>query len=52
LRHGSDLLEELIRTDGLVVVGAECSLESGVVTFFDSVPAGRSPEAGPALESW
>jgi carbonic anhydrase len=35
LRHGSELLEELIRTDGLVVVGAEYSLESGVVTFFD-----------------
>jgi carbonic anhydrase len=35
LRHGSELLEELIRTDSLVVVGAEYSLESGVVTFFD-----------------
>ncbi len=35
LRHGSDLLEQLIRTDGLRVVGAEYSLESGVVTFFD-----------------
>ena len=39
LRHGSALLEELIRKDGLVVVGAEYSLESGVVTFFDGVPA-------------
>src|SRR5262249_38331014 len=35
LRHGSDLLERLIRKEGLVVVGAEYSLESGVVTFFD-----------------
>jgi carbonic anhydrase len=35
LRHGSELLEQLIRTDGLVVVGAEYSLETGVVTFFD-----------------
>jgi len=35
LRHGSELLEELIRTDGLRVVGAEYSLETGVVTFFD-----------------
>ena len=35
LRHGSELLEELITTDGLMVVGAEYSLESGVVTFFD-----------------
>jgi carbonic anhydrase len=38
LRHGSELLERLIRKDGLVVVGAEYSLESGVVTFFDGVP--------------
>jgi carbonic anhydrase len=35
LRHGSELLEELIRTDGLRVVGAEYSLETSVVTFFD-----------------
>jgi carbonic anhydrase len=38
LRHGSDLLEDLIRKDGLLVVGAEYSLETGVVTFFDGVP--------------
>lgn len=38
LRHGSELLEELIGKDGLLVVGAEYSLESGVVTFFDGVP--------------
>jgi carbonic anhydrase len=38
LRHGSELLERLIRNDGLVVVGAEYSLESGAVTFFDGVP--------------
>jgi carbonic anhydrase len=38
LRHGSELLERLIREDGLLVVGAEYSLESGVVTFFDGVP--------------
>jgi carbonic anhydrase len=37
LRHGSELLERLIREDGLLVVGAEYSLESGVVTFFDGV---------------
>jgi len=35
LRHGSELLERLIRKDGLRVVGAEYSLETGVVTFFD-----------------
>ncbi len=39
LRHGSPLLEDLIRTDGLLVVGAEYSLETGVVDFFDGVPA-------------
>ncbi|MBT5218680.1 MAG: carbonic anhydrase, partial [Woeseia sp.] len=37
LRHGSDLLEKLIRDDGLVVVGAEYSLSSGLVEFFDGV---------------
>ena len=35
LRHGSELLEELGRTDGLLVVGAEYSLDTGVVTFFE-----------------
>lgn len=35
LRHGSDILEQLIRDDGLKVVGAEYSLESGEVEFFD-----------------
>jgi carbonic anhydrase len=37
LRHGSELLEQLIRTDGLRVIGAEYSLESGVVEFFEDV---------------
>ncbi len=36
LRHGSKVLEELIQNDGLVVVGAEYSLETGVVDFFDA----------------
>ncbi|MFZ1909611.1 MAG: carbonic anhydrase, partial [Burkholderiales bacterium] len=35
LRHGSSLLEQLIQADGLLVVGAEYSLETGVVDFFD-----------------
>jgi carbonic anhydrase len=38
LRHGSELLEELIRKEGLLVVGAEYSLETGVVSFFDGLP--------------
>ncbi len=39
LRHGSELLERLIRDDALLVVGAEYSLKTGVVNFFDGVPA-------------
>jgi carbonic anhydrase len=38
LRHGSDVLEQLIQDEGLVVVGAEYSLETGLVEFFDGVP--------------
>jgi carbonic anhydrase len=33
LRHGSDIIENLIRNSGLMVVGAEYSLETGVVEF-------------------
>jgi carbonic anhydrase len=40
LRRGSEILEQLIRNEGLLVVGAEYSLETGVVDFFDGVPAG------------
>jgi carbonic anhydrase len=35
LRHGSEVLERLIANDGLLVVGAEYSLETGAVSFFD-----------------
>src|SRR5688572_32374179 len=38
LRHGSEILEDLIARDGLLVVGAEYSLETGVVAFFDGAP--------------
>ena len=38
LRHGSEVLEQLIQNNGLIVVGAEYSLESGLVDFFDGVP--------------
>jgi carbonic anhydrase len=38
LRHGSEVLEQLIRDDGLLIVGAEYSLASGEVEFFDGVP--------------
>jgi carbonic anhydrase len=39
LRHGSKVLERLIATEGLHVVGAEYSLETGVVDVFDGAPA-------------
>ena len=35
LRHGSPVIEQLIAASGLLVVGAEYSLETGVVDFFD-----------------
>ena len=35
LRHGSELMETLIEEKGFRVVGAEYSLETGVVDFFD-----------------
>ena len=40
LRHGSEVLEQLIQKDGLLVVGSEYSLETGIVEFFDGMPAG------------
>ena len=38
LRHGSEVLESLIQKDKLLIVGAEYSLETGVVDFFDGLP--------------
>jgi carbonic anhydrase len=35
LRHGSDVIEELVQKEELLVVGAEYSLETGIVDFFD-----------------
>jgi carbonic anhydrase len=35
LRHGSAILEELIAEDRLSIIGAEYSLETGVVEFLD-----------------
>jgi carbonic anhydrase len=40
LRHGSEILERLTQENGLLVVGAEYSLETGLVDFFDGVPEG------------
>lgn len=36
LRHGSAILEHLIKAEGLLVIGAEYSLETGVVEFLDA----------------
>ena len=38
LRHGSEVLEDLIQRNGLLVAGAEYSLETGLVDFFDGMP--------------
>lgn len=38
LRHGSEILETLIQDDGLLIVGAEYFLDTGVVDFFDGMP--------------
>lgn len=41
LRHGSAVLEQSIANDELLIVGAEYSLETGIVDFFD-VPRRKS----------
>jgi carbonic anhydrase len=38
LRHGSEVLEPRIQRGDLLVVGAEYSLETGVVDFFEGMP--------------
>ena len=38
LRQGSEMLEQLVAREELLVVGAEYALDSGVVDFFDGVP--------------
>jgi len=39
LRHGSSILERLVEEEGLLIVGAEYSLETGEVMFFEGVTA-------------
>ncbi|HSS79494.1 MAG TPA: carbonic anhydrase [Thermoanaerobaculia bacterium] len=41
LRHGSEILEQLIRDDDLLVIGAEYSVETGVVEFFEGDEVSR-----------
>src|SRR5688500_10021084 len=44
LRHGSDVLERLVQGDELLVVGAEYSLETGIVEFFDGIKEEREDD--------
>lgn len=38
LRHGSEILEQLVEKGEILIVGAEYSLETGAVDFFEGVP--------------
>lgn len=40
LRHGSSVVEQLVQEGRVLVVGAEYSLETGEVDFFEGVPTG------------
>ncbi|MDX1509616.1 MAG: carbonic anhydrase [Woeseiaceae bacterium] len=44
IRHGSPMIESLIRDQRLLIVGAEYSLATGVVDFFAGVPDPASAE--------
>ena len=37
LSHGSEIIEDLVAREGLLIVGAEYSLETGEVDFFEGV---------------
>lgn len=43
LRHGSEIIENLIQNDGLMIVGAEYSLDTGEVDFFDGIAEPGNP---------
>jgi len=38
LSHGSDIIERLVQSGSLLIVGAEYSLATGVVDFFEGLP--------------
>lgn len=42
LRHGSDILEKLIAQGQLLIVGADYSLDTGEVAFFEGLPDGAA----------
>ena len=43
LKHGSAIIEQLVAEAGLIVVGAEYSVETGLVDFFDGIGPGGLP---------
>lgn len=43
LRHGSTIIEELVGSGRVAVIGAEYELETGAVHFFDGVPQSPAP---------
>jgi carbonic anhydrase len=47
LRHGSQVLEQLIQSEGLRIVGAEYSLETGVVEFYEETSGARRTSVSP-----
>jgi carbonic anhydrase len=49
LRHGSQVLEQLIQEEGVRVVGAEYSLETGVVEFFEQA---RDESVSPSMRAY
>lgn len=38
LQHGSEILDQLVKKDGLLILGAEYSVDTGIVDFFDGFP--------------
>lgn len=44
LRHGSPILEKLAQENKLIIVGAEYSLDTGAVEFFDESPSSSISE--------
>jgi len=47
LRHGSEIIERMVASNGLAVVGGVYDLATGEVEFFDGVPdGGRKPRTG------
>lgn len=43
LKHGSEVIENLIKQGQLLIVGAEYNLDTGVVDFFEGIEATAAP---------